>query len=412
MKYLSSLKEAIVPLNFWSFGIIATLIVMPPIGSLGCVIIFIMSVVAWKTWIVDEQQSALTPIENWVRATICYYFLSALFCSAIKAEQFSDIFLVANNLGLLAGLPLLPILRKNIDETWLNKIVIAVAVSSIILAIAAQVSVFNDANNLELFSGNSLILAYLAGFNAVLGLVFFLCHKEFSLLSLAGTISAVLVVVLTSRRGPALAVLLAMLPVCILVIRYNFRRIAIFVICVAMVSGIAITLRGQALVNASRVDHFVENITTPLETKSSDSSIYIRFIMYRDSWEAFKQAPLLGHGRQNVAKAAITHSLQDNPEYQNSNFTHLHNAFLTEAVASGILGIIGLIGMYLLPVFITWRSTETIRLLGIGYSIYFFCYGLTNVGFYHDVTVFSYIFTVGILNALATSRPRMPPRRK
>lgn len=406
MKYLSSLKEAIVPLNFWSFGIIATLILMPPIGSLGCVIIFIMSAVAWKIWIIDEQQSALTPVENWVRATICYYFLSALFCSVIKAEQFSDVFLVANNLGLLAGLPLLPILRKNIDDTWLDKIVIAVAISSIILVIVAQISLFNEPNNLELFSGNSLILAYLAGFNAIFGLIFFLSHKNFSWLSLVGATCSLLVLILTSRRGPALAVLIAILPICVLTIRHHFQKIVIFAVCVVTILGVATIIRGQAVLNSSRVDHFVENITAPQGTKISDDSIYIRFIMYRDSWEAFKQAPLLGHGRQNVAKAAIENSLQDNPEYRNSHFTHLHNAFLTEAVASGILGIIGLIGMYLLPVLITWRSTEVVRLMGIGYSIYFFCYGLTNVGFYHDVTVFSYIFTVAILNALATSRPR------
>ncbi|MFK5979957.1 MAG: O-antigen ligase family protein [Rhizobiaceae bacterium] len=405
MKYLGSLIDVITPLNFWSFGIIATLIWMPPIGSLGCVIIFIMSVVAWKVWIIDEQQTGLTPVENWARAIICYYFFSALFCSAIKAEQFSDVFLVSNNLGLLAGLPLLPVFRKYIDDTWLDKIVIAVAISSIILAIVSQFSMLIEPNNLELLSGNSLILAYLAGFNAIFGLVFFLSHKKFSWLSLTGAICSIFVLILTSRRGPALAVMVAIVPIFTLTIRHHFRKVAILAICVGMVLGIVVTIRGQAVINSARFDHFVENITAPLETKTSDASIYIRFIMYRDSWEAFKQAPLLGHGRQNVAKAAATYSLQDNPEYQKINFSHLHNAFLTEAVASGILGVIGLIGMYLLPVLITWRSTEVVRQLGIGYSVYFFSYGLTNVGFYHDVTVFSYIFTIAILNALATSRP-------
>lgn len=380
---------------------------MPPIGSLGCVIIFIMSVVAWKVWIFDEHQSSLTPVEKWVRAIVCYYFFSALFCSAIKAEQFSDVFHVLNNLGLLACLALLPIFRKYIDATWLDKIAIAVAISSIVLAIISSISMLIDSNTLELFSGNPLILAYLAGFNAIFGLVFFISHKQFSRLSLLGAMGSILVLILTARRGPALAVLFAILPICFLLIRHNFRKVVIFAVGVVMILGAAITIKGQALQNSSRVEHFVENITTPEATKTSDSSIYIRFIMYRDSWEAIKQAPFLGHGRQNVAKAAATYSLQENPEYQNTNFTHLHNAFLTEAVASGILGIIGLFGMYLLPVLITWRSTETVRLLGLGYSAYFFCYGLTNVGFYHDVTVFSYIFTVAILNALAANKPRI-----
>lgn len=408
MKYLGSLKEAILPLNFWSFGIIATLILMPPIGSLGCVIIFIMSVVAWKVWIFDEQQADLTSVEKWARATICYYFFSTLFCSVIKVEQFSDTFLIANNLGLLVCLPLLPILRKNIDETWLDKIVIAVAISSIILAVVSPISLLIEPNNLELFSGNSLILAYLAGFNTIFGLIFFLTHKNFSKLSLLGAICSILVLIFTGRRGPALSVFIAILPIFALLIRHHFQKIAIFTICVTMVAGVAITIGGQILMNSTRIDHFAENIKAPQATKASDEGMYMRFIMYRDGWEAFKQAPLLGHGRQNVAKAAATYSLQENPEYQKKKFSHLHNAFLTEAVASGILGIIGLIGMYLLPVFVTWRSTDTVRLLGIGYSIYFFCYGLTNVGFYHDVTVFSYIFTVAILNALTKSPPQKP----
>lgn len=404
MGFLTSFRDTFRPMSGWSFCIIATLILMPPVGSWGSIIIFFMSVVAWKVWLFDKPIIGLTRTEKWVMAIVGYYFLSAMFCAAIKAETFSDTYLVWNNLGLVVGLSLLPILRVKADETWLDKIVIAVALAGIFVASVTLFFMYRHMYNFELFSGNSLILAYLVGLNAVLGLVFFLNHQRFSWLSLVGTIGSIFALVMTGRRGPLLAMLIVFLPILILAARQNFGKILIFLLGISIAGGVLNVTNGPSVFNALRLSQTLATISDPLNPIVSEQSIFARLSMYQDGFEAFKRAPLLGYGRQNITKAAAVHGLRATPEFKRYNYSHLHNALITEAVASGIFGIVGLIGMYIVPVFVSWRGPPIIRLMGVSYSAYFVLYSATNIGFYHDVTVFSFLFIVALLNALATSQ--------
>lgn len=379
---------------------------MPPLGSGGSAIIFLMSLVAWKVWAHDRAKIKLIPAEKWAMAIICFYFFSALFCAAIKAENFSDTALVWNNLGLIFGLSLFPVLRERIDETWFEKIIVSVATAGILLAIVTQILLFGHIYNLKLFSGNELILAYLAGLNAVLGLTFVFAYKKFSLLSLIGIVGSIFALIATGRRGPILAVLIALLPVMIVVARHNFRKVAIVLLAVSVVGTGAILIKGPAILNTLRFNEIVERLTDPFDPVIPERSIFLRLSMYQGGLAAFKNAPLLGHGRQNITQAAAAHSVQTAPEFVIYNYSHLHNALITEAVSSGILGIIGLIGMYLIPILVSWHGPPIVRLMGLSYAIYFFVYTSSNIGFYHDVTVFSYLFIVVILNALANGRPQ------
>lgn len=408
MKPLILLKETLLPLNFWSLGIVATLVLMPLVGSLGSAFILIMSIVAWKTHYFCNTPARFTRPEKWAATIIFFYFFWVFFCSITRVDSFSDFSLLFNNIGLVMGLSLLFAFRLEIDETWLDKIVVATGIAGIVLAMATllfTIADISDPDNFELFSGNSLILAYLAGYNVVFGFIFFLKHDKFSWLSLLGSIGSMFTLTIAARRGPMIAVLLALLPVLILTIRSNFRKVSLLLMCVVVFGGIAlsITAQGKSAFSSFGVNQLIERLNDPLNGNVEERSIFFRFSMYRDGWEAFKQAPLLGHGRQNTLKATVAAAKANDRSaaYSQYQFSHLHNAFLTEAVSAGILGIAGLLGMYLIPVFLTWRGPTIIRVMGISYSIYLFCYGLTNIGFYHDVTVFSYIFIVAILNALA-----------
>lgn len=393
------------PLSFWSVCIITVVILMPPLGSGGSVIIFLMSLVGWIVWARERGEIGLIPVEKWAMAIICFYFFTALFCAAIKAESFSDVGLVWNNLGLIFGLSLFPVLRSRIDETWFDKIVVSVAVAGILLALITQVLLAANAYNLELFSGNALILAYLAGLNAVLGLTFFFTYKRFSLLSLLGIAGSIFALIITGRRGPVLAVLIALLPILIVVARHSFRKVAIILLAVAVVGTGAIVIKGPAMFNTPRLNDMVERLADPFNPAIAERSIYLRLSMYQDGLAAFKKAPILGYGRQNITQAAAVHGVHAAPEFTKYNYSHLHNALITEAVSSGVLGIIGLIGMYLIPILVSWRGPPIVRLMGLSYAVYFLGYTSTNIGFYHDVTVFSYLFIVTILNALANGRP-------
>lgn len=388
-------------MSFWSLCIMATIIIMPPIGSAGSAIIFLMSIVAWAIWMLGKQKISLTRTEKIVMVAVGYYFLSTLFCSVIRAEKFTDTVLVWNNLGLVFGLSLLPVLRVRIDDSWMDKIVVSVAISGVVLAAVTLILTYQHSYNFKLFSGNALILAYLAGLNAILGLIFFFNIKNLSALSLIGTVGSLFALVMTGRRGPLLAVILVFLPILVLSARQNFGKIAILILSIAIGGGSVVAIKGPSVFDSLRISQTLERLTEPMNPAIGERGIFLRLSMYQNGLEAFKKAPLLGYGRQNTVQAATEQGLQKNPEFAGYGFSHLHNALLTEAVASGILGIVGLIGLYFMPLIVSWRGTATVRLIGVSYSIYLLLYGLSNIGFYHDVTVFSYVFIVGLLNALA-----------
>lgn len=405
MEFRDLLSDKFCPSDYWLFSVVAILILMPPMGSLGSATILFVSILAWKIQLSGVSPIQLTRPEKLVTGIVCYYLLSAFACSTINAKTFNDFFLLSNNIGLIVGLSLLPMLRLNSDKTWLDKIVAATAITGISMAVIILIFVSTQAhssNNLELLSGNPLILAYLIGYNVVFGLIFFLKHPKYSGLSLAGTVGSIFALVMTARRGPTFAVIIALLPVLILTIRNSFQKFFILIFCITAIGSITVAITGKSTYDMYNVKQLIERVKDPLNGNILERSVYLRFHMYGDGWEAFKQSPLFGHGRQNAVTATIAASIkEEGNKYSRHGFSHLHNAFLTEAVSSGIFGIIGLFGMYLIPILLTYRAAAIVRIMGISYSIYLVGYGLTNLGFYHDVTVFSYIFIISVLNSLS-----------
>ena len=68
---------------------------------------------------------------------------------------------------------------------------------------------------------------------------------------------------------------------------------------------------------------------------SMESSTGLRLIMYRAGIAAWLESPIWGYGVSERFSAVMPHL----PEGYSFRFTHLHNSFLTHAVAGGAVGV-------------------------------------------------------------------------
>lgn len=341
-----------------------------------------------------------TDVDKIVVGTVAFYFFVTLFCAAIKAENAANVGIVTNNFWLLICLALLPIFKIQVRVNWFDFIAIAFAVSAIFLALLMLANRQFHFMPVQLFTGNALILSFFAGLLFVFCLMYFLFWDRLPVLFLAGILCSATAMILMSERGPILAAIGAGALLIVFGAKQNFRKILAFVV-IAIIAGMLFGFYSDAWhgIFAKFLVVF-ERLQDPFNTDIADRSVYARLVMYRDGWEAFKAAPIFGHGRQNIIAAINGFGVSG---AVTGNYSHLHNALITEAVSSGIFGIVGLLGMYFLPILVSWRGELIVRLMGVSFAVYFVLYSSTNIGFYYDVTVFFYMFMLAVLNALASA---------
>lgn len=80
-------------------------------------------------------------------------------------------------------------------------------------------------------------------------------------------------------------------------------------------------------------------------------SIYIRALMLQAGLAAIHEAPVWGYGPQFRVDAAAAYF----PTGTTSKFSHLHNEFITHAVAGGIPAVAFLIAILMFPLFAAWQ---------------------------------------------------------
>ncbi len=83
------------------------------------------------------------------------------------------------------------------------------------------------------------------------------------------------------------------------------------------------------------------------------------------------------------------------------NFSHLHNGYLTDLVASGILGLLSLLAVLLAPLFLFWNARPVVFGGVLAVVLGYVFYGATNLLFYHDVVTLLFLSLMCVFNALA-----------
>jgi len=173
-----------------------------------------------------------------------------------------------------------------------------------------------------------------------------------------------------------------------------------FVVCLA--AAVPVTQRVKLLVDDWK----------SIETSGNyETSFGIRLAMWHVGIDAFRAAPIIGHGQAETGRM-VTKALRERYGLALS-FTHFHNGFLTAAVEMGSLGILAvaaIFGVLITNAAVALRSRPD-RLARFGgtllmsTAVVYFCMGSVNLMFGHDIldVMFMVMTILGIYLGLGRS---------
>ena len=191
--------------------------------------------------------------------------------------------------------------------------------------------------------------------------------------------------------------------------KYSIKKLVLLFLS-ALVFAITVFSTNDTLVKRAQdgVNEFQECMSNPV----AYSSVCIRLQLWHASWEMFKQDPLLGNGgvdrfagelRRLVDKNIVSEVVVD------EEFEEPHNDMLYMMASYGLLGLVGLLLIYISPGWIFLRrltrpETLDVRVaaaMGLSVCLGFWIFGLTELMLRGMRTMGFYAVTVAWLLALS-----------
>jgi O-antigen ligase len=190
------------------------------------------------------------------------------------------------------------------------------------------------------------------------------------------------------------------------------RKLLSKVILVVFLMMTIVVVLPQTGVQA-RIGQAVSNITHYADNTKKETSVGLRFDMWKAAFYMFQQNPIFGVGESQVKK--IKQNLADTGSFSQRivPFHHAHNEFLDAASKRGIIGLFFMLVLYLVPLKLfmkkvrqnehDWR-VKPYAIAGALVPMSYIDFGLTNVMFTQKIGVIMYalsivLFWVAVKNA-------------
>lgn len=333
-------------------------------------------------------------------------FVLSLFAFSIARENTDGLLeTIASHFQLLFIVPIVVGLKsisanKLCRTYFINGLRIGVLV---ILPVALlQVVVFEVRP--EGFSGNSLVFAFVLCVVCLVGLLQDENQQQQSkLLHYFPSICAFFIIIISFSRAPILIVFALTFLTLLLHVRRSVSLKNFFSLLIFFTVSVTIGVYVIASTNFG-ARYFETRIVEPVIKLSkgeiSDSSIRKRIDLNISGLYAFSQKPIIGYGLQNTVKAANDVSSDALDKSTFYSFSHLHNEYLTYAVAGGFLLLLQYIIIILAPLLIS--SPGSSREFSTLVTMSFAAIAFTNVVLGHDImaTFFSMCMIIVILDLL------------
>lgn len=145
----------------------------------------------------------------------------------------------------------------------------------------------------------------------------------------------------------------------------------------------------------------------------TDTSIGIRLQLWQAALHLFIEHPFFGVGPNGFEQAipALTADGMLTPYASKLGYSEVHNEILAKCANTGLFGLLSILSIYLVPLFIFWRSTKSVEsgmsvagFMGICLVSGFFIFGLTAEIFNLKMTAAFFSFTLAVLMAAATNK--------
>lgn len=397
----------------WALCLCLTLALMPTFGSVLSFLMIGMSFVAWTFLFFDLPRYRLETLgEKVIVSAFLAYAIVSVAMSQLHENRLAGIIAMNGVMGFVAVLPLIPVVRSAARDYWEQWISVAIGCGGVIVGIVVLLIPVPQHGRAMAFVGNPQILTYIAGSTGLFCLCLFLFGKAqlrlLFLFGVAGSVTAMLFA--GGRAGLAYFALNAAGLVILRLMRlghFSWRQwfLLIYVcICGAAIAYEAVDDTAAFSNFAKRSTALVELFMEDSEGGAPDQSFALRQQMAKAGWSAVVASPVFGYGRQNMMKVANAQFDDD----LNFPFTHLHNAFLTEWVSSGIFGLISYIFVLFVPAIASWNSRFVWSMVGLSSTLFTLMYSISSIGFFHDIKVLYFCAVVIFLNALASLKSEMP----
>jgi len=191
--------------------------------------------------------------------------------------------------------------------------------------------------------------------------------------------------------------------------RYGSRMAMAGAGALVAVGAVAVIIAAGPL--RERIDHTIAMFRSFEfgEVNTPAASLEQRALMLAYGLEAVADRPAFGYGPQNAVAEVRTRAADDGHEIQ--PYGHLHNAFLTETVGNGLVGLVTMLLLLAAPIVAAYRSARDERyvdrmafagFISLGAALY----SLTNIVFGHDIsnTVYASALLAVCLSAAAAGK--------
>ncbi|MBE2898882.1 O-antigen ligase family protein [Pasteurellaceae bacterium 20609_3] len=168
-----------------------------------------------------------------------------------------------------------------------------------------------------------------------------------------------------------------------------------------------------------RLETAKNDIQFYVEQGNGSTSVGARFDMWKGALLAIQEKPVLGWGKEGANKKRLQQAQEGIISEYAGHFNQPHNQYLEATVVRGVIGLIGLLGIFIIPglLFLSkHRSINTpeiklISLLGIVHILEVMSYCLPQGFFVHQSGTIFYFVTLSILFSLYMLHTRSPQAR-
>lgn len=226
-----------------------------------------------------------------------------------------------------------------------------------LLQLAGQLEI-HQGNRLDATLGNSSYLAVYMIFHVFLALLYFFKTKEwYRWFYLPVIVLETMVLYYTATRGAILGFIAGvLLAAALLVLFSQEKKIKIIsasaLALIVVFAGIFLIFKSSPFVSQSPVLSRFSSISLSEQTTQS------RLVIWKMSWEGFKERPILGWGLENF-NLVFNKYYQPILWKQEPWFDRAHNVFFDRLTTNGILGLLAYLGLFGCAIYCLWGKRKT-----------------------------------------------------
>ena len=347
-----------------------------------------------------KQHWKLTKDEKWLIGSFFFYFGTFLFALFFHDGKMKEL---DRPLRFILMLPILLLLVKH--QIRFIVLALSIPIGAFLSGLFAcyQRFVLNEpAAFMQIFQIQGGDIAMSLGMFSLVLALYFAQEKKilFMLIGFLGTFGGMLGSFLSTARGGWIC-LPVVIPFILYIYRKNFNK-KFFISVVAFIGlGIALVASDPNSKVIKRVNYAVYDIQQYVNHNNANTSVGQRFDMWKSALLMAKEKPFLGVGQKNVIPKKKEYAKQGLITPTVIGYSYMHNQYLDALSKRGVLGLLGLLSIFLVPFYFFSKNLKTnmievrvIATLGIVTILTVMSHHLTQAFFRHMSGIMFYFFVI------------------